>query len=89
MITTTLTFESSLPHDELDEILPKLELIFENRFAEATSIDFVKHSDKKFDAVIKLNAPKDVADDVFVDEVLPKEKVNMALFEVGLTGFLI
>lgn len=89
MITQTITFESSLPHDELDELLTKLELLFENRITEATSIDIVKRSNSVFEATFKLNLPKDVDEVIFVETVLPRETINMALFEVGLTGFLI
>ena len=89
MITKTLSFESSLPHEELDEILPKLELVFENRFTQATSIDFTKHSNSRFEVVFNFNLPDNVDEDDFLDLVLGREEVNMALFEVGLTGFLI
>lgn len=89
MITRTLFFKSSLPHEELDELLQKLELVFENRFDRATSIDVTKHSNSHFEVVFNFNLPENVDEDDFVELVLAKEDVNMALFEVGLTGFLI
>ena len=85
MIKRNIKFEASLGHEELDELLVKLEDVFKVNIPVAYSVSIVKLSPQAFEAEFMI--PKKLEGEV--DSVLDRQKINMSLFEVGLTGFLI
>lgn len=87
--TKTLTFNSALGHTEIDELLGQLEMVLVSNLPEVNTVDATKHSASKFDVTFTVNVPEDADAEVFIEAVLTKEAINMSLFEVGLTGYLL
>lgn len=85
MITEKITFEAALGHEELTDIIPSLEETFKKNIPQVEDLKFVQHSNSSFD--VDFVIPKEYASDV--KNLLTKQNINMSLFEVGLTGFLI
>lgn len=79
MIGTTVNFSSSLGHEELTNMLTDLENVFVAKINDVEKVEIVQHSNSAFDVTFygkeKLT--------------LDHQSINMALFDVGLTGFLI
>lgn len=79
MVKQTLKFEANLGNSELDALLEELSVALSKRLPLLDSVEFVKHSDSAFDAVLTVEEAS----------VVDKQAVNVSLAEVGLSGFII
>ena len=89
MSKKTVSFKSNLGHLEIDEILEQLEVVFVSNISEVKTVEIVKYSDDHFETTFTINVPKGAENEEYANKVLTKEAINMSLYEVGLTGYLI
>ena len=79
MLSTKISFQSSLGHEELPALLEELENVFVRKLDDVDKVEIVQNSNREFDAIFYGKEKP----------VLDIQDVNMALFDVGLTGFII